>query len=68
MSEERAIMVEALKLFIYETTHLSPTEDDGSHWCKISAETLRKGRDAIAAANCGAIHTALTELGYKRAI
>jgi hypothetical protein len=42
-------LVEALALIIYETTHLSPQEDDGSHWCKISAECLEKGRQALAA-------------------
>lgn len=34
----------ALRTFIYETTHLSACENDGSHWCKISKETLEKGR------------------------
>lgn len=38
----------ALREFIYETTHLSPEEEDGSHWCRISAETLRAGRAALA--------------------
>ena len=37
----------ALQTFIYETAHLSPLEDDGSHWCKISAECLEKGRAAL---------------------
>ena len=39
---------EALRAFIYETTHLSPCRDDGSHDCRISAETLAKGRAAFA--------------------
>jgi len=38
---------EALAEFIYETTHLSPVEDDGSHWCRISAECLENGRTAL---------------------
>jgi hypothetical protein len=40
-------IVEALKTFIYETTHLSPVEEDGSHWCKISKDCLRQGRAAL---------------------
>jgi hypothetical protein len=32
---------------VYETTHLSPMEPDGSHWCKISAETLANARAAL---------------------
>lgn len=38
---------EALAQFIYETTHLSPLNDDGSHDCRISAECLEKARAAI---------------------
>ena len=37
---------EALRELIYETTHLSPQEDDGSHRCTITGETLRKARAA----------------------
>lgn len=37
----------ALQRMIYETTHLSPEEDDGSHWCKISAEALAQARAAL---------------------
>jgi hypothetical protein len=44
---EVARLREALRSFVYETTHLSPLEDDGSHWCRISAETLSKGRAAL---------------------
>ena len=40
-------LIDALREFIYETTHLSPIEDDGSHWCKISADCLEKGRAAL---------------------
>lgn len=36
----------ALERLIYEVTHLSPCEDDGSHWCKISAEVLQQARVA----------------------
>ena len=43
-------MVEALRQFIYETTHLSREEDDGSHRCIISKQTLEKGRAALAPA------------------
>ncbi len=39
---------EALAGFVYETTHLSPLEDDGSHKCKISAKCLAAGREALA--------------------
>ena len=47
-TDERVKSLEAaLQTFIYETTHLSPLEDDGSHWCKISAECLEKGRAAL---------------------
>lgn len=34
----------ALRTMIYETTHLSPCEPDGSHWCKISADALAASR------------------------
>jgi hypothetical protein len=37
----------ALRELIYETTHLSPQEDDGSHRCTITGETLRKARAAL---------------------
>ena len=37
----------ALREMIYETTHLSPQEDDGSHWCKISKSALEKARAAL---------------------
>jgi chromosome segregation ATPase len=39
----------ALRELIYETTHLSPQEDDGSHRCTITGETLRKARMALLA-------------------
>ena len=37
----------ALRELIYEITHLSPQEDDGSHRCTITGETLRKARMAL---------------------
>jgi Lar family restriction alleviation protein len=38
----------AMREFIYETTHLSPMEADGAHWCKISGECLSGGRTTLA--------------------
>ena len=38
----------ALVAMVYETTHLSPLERDGSHWCKISKDALYDARAAIA--------------------
>ncbi len=50
-AEEAADEIEklraALRELIYETTHLSPQEDDGSHRCTITGETLRKARMAL---------------------
>jgi len=40
-------MREALAEYVYETTHLSPMEVDGSHWCRIPAETLARARSAL---------------------
>lgn len=40
----------ALRSIVYETTYLSPAEDDGSHWCRISRETLAAARAALAPA------------------
>lgn len=37
----------ALAEMIYETTHLSPREDDGSHVCKISQGALQRAREAL---------------------
>lgn len=37
----------ALREMVYEATHLSPQEDDGSHWAKISKRTLDKARAAL---------------------
>lgn len=47
--EAMRALAEALARMIYETTHLSPEQDDGSHWCKISAEALNQSRAALAA-------------------
>lgn len=46
----RAELVAALRVMVYETTHLSRREDDGSHWCKISSDALHKARAALAKA------------------
>jgi hypothetical protein len=37
---------EALRKMIYETTHLSACEEDGSHWCRITKDTLAEARAA----------------------
>jgi len=37
----------ALQRMIYETTHLSPQQDDGSHWCKISHGALAEAREVL---------------------
>jgi len=42
-------LVEALRCMVYETTCLSPLEDDGSHWCKISKYALAQARAALLA-------------------
>lgn len=39
----------ALLEFVYQTTHLSPREPDGSHCCRISGDCLSDGRKAITA-------------------
>lgn len=45
--ETIAGLKDALTEFVYETTHLSREEDDGSHWCRIPKATLEKGRAAL---------------------
>lgn len=45
-----AELLAALRTMVYETTHLSPLEDDGSHKCKISKAALEAARAAIAKA------------------
>ena len=37
----------ALQRMVYETTHLSPQQDDGSHWCNISHDALTEARAAL---------------------
>ncbi len=44
-------MWQALAEIVYEATHLSQKEDDGSHWCRIHAEPLERARSALRA--CG---------------
>ncbi len=44
---EVAALRAALGQMIYETTHLSPMEADGSHWCRISATALADARAAL---------------------
>ena len=46
--QKRVVELEgALSEMVYDATHLSPQEDDGSHWCKISKGTLEKARAAL---------------------
>lgn len=40
---------EALRVMVYETTHLSLLEDDGSHKCRISKKALEQARAALKA-------------------
>jgi hypothetical protein len=40
---------DALIDLVYEVTSLSPMEDDGSHWCKISKAALENARAALRA-------------------
>lgn len=42
-----AQLIAALQEMVYETTHLSREEDDGSYWCKISKRTLEQARAAL---------------------
>lgn len=42
-----AALTNALSNMVYETTHLSPVEDDGSHCCRISGEALEQSRNAL---------------------
>lgn len=43
----------ALAEMVYETTHLSPEEDDGSHWCRISRNCLTKARSTLSSTGEG---------------
>lgn len=47
MQKQQEALVRVITSFVYETTCLSPQEDDGSHWCKMSKETLEAGRAAL---------------------
>lgn len=40
-------LTEALVRMVYETTHLSPQRDDGSHDCRISKAALAAAREAL---------------------
>lgn len=47
-SEARIETLEAvLRELVYEVTHLSQEQDDGSHWCKISRKALDDARKAL---------------------
>jgi hypothetical protein len=47
-SQRKAALLEtALANLVYEVTHLSPRNDDGSHDCRISAEALQIAREAL---------------------
>jgi hypothetical protein len=47
MQAENARLRWALQRMVYETTHLSPQQDDGSHWCKISHGALAQAREVL---------------------
>lgn len=47
--EEIGRLREALKCMVYETTSLSPLEDDGSHKCRITKACLARARAALQA-------------------
>jgi len=51
LQAENARLQESLGQLIYEVTHLSPQEDDGSHWCRITGQTLKKARAALGETN-----------------
>lgn len=57
------ILVKALQEMVYETTHLSREEDDGSHWCSISKATLEQARAALD--EVGARHPTRTIQGRR---
>ena len=50
-ASEIIMLREVLRGFVYEATHLSPVEADGSHWCKISSSCLKNGRNALRTKN-----------------
>ena len=47
LEAKNARLREALKEAVYQATHLSPMEDDGSHWAKMSGEWLAQARAAL---------------------
>ena len=48
MTEDEEIRLkQALEYLIYEITHLSACEDDGSHTCRVSATALSNARIAL---------------------
>jgi hypothetical protein len=47
LQAENARLRSALQRMVYETTHLSSLQDDGSHWCKISHGALAEARAAL---------------------
>jgi hypothetical protein len=47
LTRQNAALVAALREMVYETTHLSPMRDDGSHACTISVAALAQSRAAL---------------------
>jgi len=47
LTAERDRLREALARLVYEATHLSPMQDDGSHVCAISSVALKNARAAL---------------------
>lgn len=47
IAAERDALKAALALMVYEATHLSPIEEDGSHWCRITGPCLTEARAAL---------------------
>tara|TARA_R110000772_G_C13144651_1_gene424352 strand:+ start:251 stop:538 length:288 start_codon:yes stop_codon:yes gene_type:complete len=45
---EVARLRSALRTMVYEATHLSPEEEDLSHWCKFTGDALQAARAALA--------------------
>lgn len=47
IDDETERLRDAPRQMVYETTHLSPQDDDGSHWCRISKGALAQARAAL---------------------
>lgn len=47
LKNENKKLRQALAEYVYETTHLSPEEEDGSHWCRINSSTLQSARKLL---------------------